>query len=135
MTNLSGSSSSFVRGAAILALAGIVARVIGAVFRIVLAAILGDEGIGLYQYAYPIYSTLLVVSTAGVPVALSKIMAEKIALNDYREAMRVFRIGFLILTLSGLAIALALLMGAEYIALYLVKDAKAYYPLLSFLLL
>jgi len=105
--------------------------VIGAVFRIVLAAILGDEGIGLYQYAYPIYSTLLVVSTAGVPVALSKIMAEKIAINDYREAMRVFRIGFLILTLSGLVIALALLMGAEYIALYLVKDAKAYYPLLA----
>jgi stage V sporulation protein B len=128
---LSGSSSSFVRGAAILALTGIVARVIGAVFRIVLAAILGDEGIGLYQYAYPIYSTLLVVSTAGVPVALSKIMAEKIALNDYREAMRVFRIGFLILTLSGLVIALALLMGAEYIALYLVQDVKAYYPLLA----
>lgn len=128
---MSGSSSSFVRGAAILALTGIVARVIGAVFRIVLAAILGDEGIGLYQYAYPIYSTLLVVSTAGVPVALSKIMAEKIALNDYREAMRVFRIGFLILTFSGLLIALALLMGAEYIALYLVKDAKAYYPLLA----
>jgi stage V sporulation protein B len=128
---LSGSSSSFVKGAAILALTGIAARVIGAVFRIVLAAILGDEGIGLYQYAYPIYSTLLVVSTAGVPVALSKIMAEKIALNDYREAMRVFRIGFLILTLSGLLIALALLMGAEYIALYLVKDVKAYYPLLA----
>ena len=122
---------SFVRGAAILALTGIAARVIGAVFRIVLAAILGDEGIGLYQYAYPIYSTLLVVSTAGVPVALSKIMAEKIALNAFSEAMRVFRIAFVILTLSGFCIALVLLLGAEYIALYLVRDVKAYYPLLA----
>jgi len=128
---LISSNVSFVRGAAILALTGVVARVIGAVFRIILAAILGDEGIGLYQYAYPIYSTLLVISTAGVPVALSKIMAEKIALNDYNEALRVFRIAFIILTLSGLVIALALLLGAEYIAIYLVKDIKAYYPLLA----
>ncbi len=128
---MTSSNVSFVRGAAILALTGVVARVIGAVFRIILAAILGDEGIGLYQYAYPIYSTLLVISTAGVPVALSKIMAEKIALNDYNEALRVFRIAFAILTLSGLVIAIALLLGAEYIALYLVKDIKAYYPLLA----
>jgi len=128
---LSDSNKSFVRGAAILALAGVLARVVGAVFRIVLAAILGDEGIGLYQYAYPIYSTLLVISTAGIPVALSKIMAEKIALNDYREALRVFRIAFYLLMLSGVAISLVLVMGAEYIALYLVKDIQAYYPILA----
>jgi len=128
---LSESNKSFVRGAAILALAGIFARVVGAVFRIVLAAILGDEGIGLYQYAYPIYSTLLVISTAGIPVALSKIMAEKIALNDYHEALRVFRIAFYLLMLSGVVIALVLILGAEYIALYLVKDVQAYYPLLA----
>lgn len=125
------SNSAFVRGAAILAVAGITARIIGAVFRVVLAAILGDEGIGLYQYAYPIYSTLLVISTAGIPVALSKIMAEKIALNDYREATRVFRIAFILLTLSGLAIFLVLFLGAEFIAFYIVKDSKAVYPVIA----
>ncbi|MDZ4132122.1 MAG: polysaccharide biosynthesis protein [Dethiobacteria bacterium] len=128
---MSANSSAFVRGAAILAVAGILARVIGAVFRIVLAAILGDEGIGLYQYAYPIYSTLLVISTAGVPVAVSKIMAEKIALHDYREAMRVFRIAFIILSLSGLLITLVLLFGADYIARVVVRDAKALYPIMA----
>ncbi len=128
---MSPNSSAFVKGAAILAVAGILARVIGAVFRIVLAAILGDEGIGLYQYAYPIYSTLLVISTAGVPVAVSKIMAEKIALHDYREAMRVFRIAFVILSLSGLLITLVLLFGADYIARVVVRDAKALYPIMA----
>jgi stage V sporulation protein B len=128
---VSANSSAFVRGAAILAVAGILARVIGAVFRIVLAAILGDEGIGLYQYAYPIYSTLLVISTAGVPVAVSKIMAEKIALHDYREAMRVFRIAFVILTLSGLLITLVLFFGADFIARVVVRDAKALYPIMA----
>lgn len=124
-------NSAFVRGAAILAVAGIVSRVIGAVFRIVLAAILGDEGIGLYQYAYPIYSTLLVISTAGIPVALSKIMAEKIALNDYCEAFRVFRIAFVLLALSGMAISILLFCGAEFIALVIIKDSKAVLPIMA----
>lgn len=128
---MSDSNRAFVRGAAILALTGIAARVIGAVFRVVLAAILGDEGIGLYQYAYPIYSTLLVISTAGIPVALSKIMAEKIALGDYHEAQRVFKIAFILLASSGFVITLVMLLGAEFIALRLIKDAKALYPLLA----
>lgn len=128
---MASSNSSFVRGAAILAVTGIAARIVGAVFRIVLAAILGDEGIGLYQYAYPIYSTLLVISTAGIPVALSKIMAEKIALHDYNEAIRVFRIAFILLMFSGLAIFLVLLLGAEFIAEVLIKDIKAVYPLMA----
>ena len=114
-----------------LAVTGIAARIIGAVFRVVLAAILGDEGIGLYQYAYPIYSTLLVISTAGIPVALSKIMAEKIALKDYREAERVFTIAFYLLALSGLLITLVMLFGARFISVVLIKDIKAVYPLMA----
>jgi len=128
---LTDRSRAFIRGATILAVTGLTARVIGAIFRIVLAAILGDEGIGLYMYAYPIYSTLLVVSTAGVPVALSKLMAENIALKDYREALRVFRVALIILTLTGLAITLLLLLGAEYFSVFVVKDLDAVYPLMA----
>jgi len=128
---LTSGSTSFVKGAAILAITGIAARVIGALFRIVLAAILGDEGIGLFMYAYPVYSTLLVVSTAGIPVALSKIMAEKMTLNDYREALRAFRIAFLILTLTGFAIFLVLYLGAEFFAGAVVRDMDAVYPLMA----
>ncbi len=124
-------NAAFIRGAAILAATGIAARVIGAVFRIVLAAILGDEGIGLYMYAYPIYSTLLVVSTAGIPVALSKLMAEKIAFNDYPSAMRIFRIAFFILTFTGLLITLVLILGANFFAAVIVKDMKAVWPLIA----
>jgi len=128
---LNDNNSVFIRGAAVLAVTGIAARIIGAVFRVVLAAILGDEGIGLYQYAYPIYSTLLVISTAGIPVALSKIMAEKIALKDYREAERVFTIAFYLLALSGLLITLVMLFGARFISVVLIKDIKAVYPLMA----
>ncbi len=125
------SSKAFIKGATILAVTGLVARFIGALFRIVLAAILGDEGIGLYMYAYPVYSTLLVLSTAGIPVALSKLMAEKIALNDFREALRIFKVAFILLTLTGLAITLVLLLGAELFADYIVKDMQAVLPLMA----
>lgn len=128
---LTDSSRAFIKGATILAVTGLVARFIGALFRIVLAAILGDEGIGLYMYAYPIYSTLLVISTAGIPVALSKLMAEKIALNDFREALRIFKVAFFLLTLTGLAITIVLLLGAELFADYIVKDMQAVLPLMA----
>ncbi len=128
---MSTTSISFVKGAAILAVTGIAARVIGALFRIILAALLGDEGIGLFMYAYPVYSTLLVISTAGIPVALSKIMAEKLTLNDYREALRAFRIAFLILTMTGFTITLILFWGAEFFAGAVVRDLDAAYPLMA----
>lgn len=128
---MSLSSTSFIKGAAILALTGLAARGIGAIFRIVLAAILGDEGIGLFMYAYPIYSTLLILSTAGIPVAVSKIMAEKIALHDYLEALRVFKVAFTILTITGLGITLVLALGAELFASLVIRDMQAVYPLLA----
>lgn len=109
------SHSSFIRGAAILAVAGVGVRFIGAAMKIWLVRIIGDGGIGLYQMAYPIYSTLLAISTAGIPVAISKLVAERVTVADYREALRVFRIALLILTLTGLVITLLLFHTAAVI--------------------
>ena len=125
------SHSTFIKGAAILAVAGVSVRFFGAAMRILLAAIIGDEGIGLYQMAYPIYSSLLAISTAGIPVAISKLVAENIAFKDYREAKRVFRIALLILSATGLVITLLLVLGAEYTAVAVVKDPRAVYPILA----
>ena len=125
------SHGTFIRGAAILAVAGVIVRFIGAAMRIILAALMGDEGIGLYQMAYPIYSSLLAISTAGIPVAVSKLVSENIALKDFREAMRVFRIALSILSMSGLAIALALLLSAEFLAVNVIEEPRAVYPLLA----
>ncbi len=119
------SHGKFIRGAAILAVAGVGVRFIGAVMKILLVGIIGDEGIGLYQMSYPIYSTLLAISTAGIPVAVSKLVAENVTVNDYRGAMRVFRIALLILTLTGLAVALILFFSAEAIVRILDSDPRA----------
>ena len=125
------SHSKFIRGAAILAVAGIGVRFVGAVMKILLVGIIGDEGIGLYQMSYPIYSTLLAVSTAGIPVAVSKLVAENVTVNDYRGAMRVFRIALLILTLTGLTITLLLFFSAETIVRILDSDPRAVYAIMA----
>jgi stage V sporulation protein B len=67
----------FVKGAVILAAAGVICRLLGVVFRIPLSNIVGNYGIGLYQLVFPLYSLLLIISSAGVPVALSKIVARE----------------------------------------------------------
>lgn len=119
------SHSRFIKGAAVLAVAGLGVRFIGAVMKIWLVGIIGDEGIGLYQMSYPIYSTLLAISTAGIPVAVSKLVAENVTIKDYRGAMRVFRIALLILTLTGLVITLLLFFSAETIVRILKSDPRA----------
>lgn len=125
------SHSTFIKGAAILAVAGVSTRFVGAAMRILLAYIIGDEGIGLFQMAYPIYSSLLAISTAGIPVAISKLVAENIALKDYREAGRVFRVSLFILAITGLVITIILFAGAEFIANTIIKEPRAFYPLVS----
>jgi len=70
-------NNRFIKGALILAVAGILCRVLGVVFRIPLTNIVGNFGMGLYQMVFPLYALLLIVSSAGVPVAISKMIARK----------------------------------------------------------
>ena len=124
------SEGKFVQGAVILAFTGIVIKIVGAAMRIILAALMGDEGIGLYQMAYPVYATLLTVSTAGIPVAISKLVSEKLALNDSGGAYRVYQISLGILIFTGLFFTLLLAAGADYFAENVAMDSRAYLPIL-----
>lgn len=122
---------SFVKGALILVAAGLGARLLGAVLRVFLAAVMGDEGIGLYQMAYPVYTTMLAISTAGLPIAVSKLVAEHLALKDYRGAYQVFKTALFVLTILGAFFSFLLFSGAEFIVQNIVKDHRAFYPLVS----
>ena len=80
----------FLKGAMILTLAGIIVKVIGAFSKVLIARILGGEGIGLYMMAYPIYQIIVSISAAGIPVAISIMIAEKLANDDMRGVQQVF---------------------------------------------
>lgn len=124
--------SHFFQGALILTLGGIVVKVIGSLNWIFLSRVLGGEGIGIYQMAFPLYLLALSISSAGIPVAISIITAEKIALRDYRGANRVFKLSFNLLIITGLVLSLLLYFGAEgLIAHKIIRDPRAYYSLIA----
>ncbi|MGI6747504.1 MAG: putative polysaccharide biosynthesis protein [Anaerovoracaceae bacterium] len=106
---------SFIQGAVILGIAGIIIKIMGAFFRIPLANMIGDEGMGYYQTAYPIYVLFLTLATAGIPIAISKMVSERIATDNHYEAYRVFRISFIMLFSIGICSSAILFFGAEYI--------------------
>jgi len=124
------SGKSFLRGAAILAVSGLVAKVIGAAFRIPLTYVVGAEGMGLYQMAHPIYAFLLVVSTSGLPVAISKMVSERMAQKDRRGAHRVFVVAFRILFWMGLLSFIILTIGSYGLAL-LIGNPKSFYSIIA----
>ena len=124
-------SKSFLKGAAILGVAGIIVKIMGAFFRIPLGNIIGDEGMGYYQASYPIYVLLLTVSTAGIPTAISKLVSEKNALGDRYGAHRVFKVSFILLFITGICTSSILFFGARGIVDIIKSPPEAYYSMLA----
>lgn len=123
------SGNKILRGAAILGIAGLVVKILGAVFRIPLQAMIGEEGMAYYGYAYPLYALFLVIATAGIPVAISRLVSEKIALKDYAGAHKVFRVSGWLLFSIGMAAFVICFFGAEIISERIIGDAGAIKPL------
>lgn len=99
--------STFFGGVATLAVGVILVKLIGALYKIPLANVLGDEGNGYFTTAYNVYNVLLMISTAGLPVALSKTVSEANAVGHYNQVYRVFRVAlFTFLTLGACFAAL-----------------------------
>ncbi|MEA5049643.1 MAG: polysaccharide biosynthesis protein [Eubacteriales bacterium] len=115
---------TFVKGAVILGVAGLICKVIGAFFRIPLYNMLGD-GMQYYEAVYPYYSTLLVISSAGLPTAISRMVAERIAVGDVRGAKRVFRKSQVLLLGIGIVTTAMMFFGANFLARTTVGPAAA----------
>jgi stage V sporulation protein B len=103
---------TFLYGAIILTVSGIIAKILGAVFRIPLVNIIGADGMAYYNGAYPVYVLLLTVSIAGTPVAISRMVSEKIAVGDYYGAHRIFRVVLVAMIFVGAALFGILFFGA-----------------------
>lgn len=131
-TTANNDNKKFLKGTLILTASSIVVKVIGSLNWIILSRVLGGEGIGLYQMGFPIYLMAITVSSAGIPVAISIITAEKLANKDYRGAKRVFSVSLRLLLVSGLIFSSALFFGAGWlIDNNFIRDGRAYYSIIA----
>ncbi|MCD8361094.1 MAG: polysaccharide biosynthesis protein [Acidaminococcaceae bacterium] len=127
-----GNNNKFLKETLILTVSSIVVKVIGSLNWIILSRVLGGEGIGLYQMGFPIYLMAITLSSAGIPVAISIITAEKLAQKDFLGAKRVFNVSLRLLFVTGLVFASALFFGAQWlIDHHWIRDGRAYYSIIA----
>ncbi|MBE6978413.1 MAG: polysaccharide biosynthesis protein [Ruminococcaceae bacterium] len=84
---------SFLHGTMLLTIAAIVVKVIGAIYKIPLNDIIGEQGFGYYNTAYEIYNVLLTISVTGLPVAISRMISEANALGHHNQVRQIYRTG------------------------------------------
>lgn len=104
------------KGALILAVANLVVKIIGAVFKIPLYELIGKDGSGLFNVAYQIYTFMFIIATAGFPTAVSKMVAESMARGDERGARKIFESARILLGTIGIIGAAALFMFSDELA-------------------
>ena len=105
--------TSFLVQGSILAIASLVSRVIGLVYRIPLTAIIGDHGNDYYSCAYEIYSLLLLISSYSLPLAVSKMVSARISNGEKQNAYRVFKGAMIFALFTGTAACMIVFFGAE----------------------
>ena len=103
-------NQNYLHGAAILAVAVVIVKILGAIYKIPLGNILNDEGFAHFNVAYNLYNVLLTLSTAGLPIALAKLISEANSLNKPLQIKRTFNVAitsFVVLGAAGSAVMLA----------------------------
>jgi len=119
---------SFLGGVATLTVAVAVVKVIGALYKIPLGNILGTEGMTHFNAAYKIYGFLLALSTAGLPLALSKLVSEARALGKYNQSRRLLRVALLLFAAIGSVGTALMLFWTEGLAA-MMHNSLAYWPI------
>ncbi|WP_438434429.1 stage V sporulation protein B [Gorillibacterium sp. sgz500922] len=114
----------------ILLAAGIINRLLGFIPRIVLPRVVGAEGVGLYQMAFPFLMLVLTLVTGGIPLAVAKLVAEAESRRDKVRVARILRLSVLFTLLFGAAAALAVLALVPTLAGSLFTDRRVGYPLM-----
>jgi O-antigen/teichoic acid export membrane protein len=128
--------SSLLKGAAILGIAAIVSKLLGTMQKIPLQNIAGDEVFGIYNAVYPLYILILTLATAGLPIAISKFVAERMILGQFSEAKRVLRLATWVLFGLGMLFFGLLFYGADWFAWLIgIKTSSAAIKSISFALL
>lgn len=119
----------FIMQAGILAAAGIICRIIGLLYKSPLTSVIGDEGNGYYGTAYNIYTIILLISSYSIPSAISKVIAQKLELKEYKNAHKIFKCALLyVVVVGGLASLLAFFGASLFVTPNSVAVLRVFAP-------
>lgn len=123
--------SKFIKGAFILLAAGLITRILGFLNRILIARFIGEEGVGLYMMAYPTFILVVTLTQFGLPVAISKRVAEAEALGDAVKVKKILVVSLVVTLSLSLVFTPFLFFGAPILADMIFTDHRTIYPLLA----
>ena len=109
---------TFLHGTMLLAMSTAIVKVIGAFYSIPLNAIIGEQGFSYYSTAYEIYTLLLMISTAGLPVAMSRMISQASSLGQYKQVRKIYTVARTIFLTLGLIGALLMTLFARQLAAF-----------------
>ena len=122
-------NNSFLMQGMILAVAGIITRIIGIVYRIPVANILGTEGQGFYATAFSIYNIALLLTSYSLPLAVSKLISARVSKGERKNAMRIFKGALWFAFIVGSAVACIVFFFSDFIAKTIMSMAPSAYAL------
>ena len=129
MSKTKKSESNFLVQGSILAVASIISRIIGLLYRIPLKSIIGDIGNDYYGTAMEIYSILLLISSYSLPLSVSKLVSTRVAKGQRKNAYRIFKGALIFATISGAIAGLIVYFGADIITTYIVRTPLSIFAL------
>ena len=106
-------STNFLLHGSILAIAALITRVIGLLYRIPLINIVGSEGMAYYSSAFQIYNVILLISSYSMPTAISKMVSGRMAKKEFRNTARLFHLALLFAAVTGTFLGLLVFFGAD----------------------
>ncbi|ASN05123.1 stage V sporulation protein B [Virgibacillus necropolis] len=122
---------TFLQGTIILIIAGMITRLLGFINRIVVARLMGSEGVGLYMMALPTLFLVITITQLGLPVAISKRVAEADAANNPQEIKKILVVSLIITGCTSIVAMVLLIFLIPLIATSLLTDDRTIYPLLA----
>ncbi len=122
----SNKNQAFMKGALILMIANLLVKFIGAAFKIPLTYVLHEEGMGIFSSSYNMYAWMFVVATAGIPVAISRMVAESRAKGQHSEVKKILRGSLVLMTVIGIIGTSVLFFGARPFS-QIMKNSDAAY--------
>lgn len=122
---------TFIQGAMILMIAGVINRILGFLPRILLPRIIGDEGVGLYQLGYPFFLVIVTIISGGIPLAVAKLVAEAESQGDKQKSSSILRNSLILTCGVGALFTILSIVFAPWVSTHILTDPRVYQTFLA----